>query len=187
MSISDPDNPSAMQQLINRGSHSSFRDWDFSAYTNNAVYSDWVSLTQGVKYYYEAPLNQGSGEVHLSVGVEIEPDSGTHSYPRHSKQVMTFGLEQDLIRDTMEVNVTLADDLYFVLMYQDMTSLEFEASGEIKAGCTADEFKEGIKAYYSARFGTDPTVSRHCTNVNATAVIDCATTTEDIESYIYTV
>lgn len=184
MSVNDPQNPNALQSLINRGSHTGFRDWDFKGLGNTETYSSWTHLDEGEYYYYEARLNQNEGDVHLSVGAEIDADSGINPWPRKNKQVMSMGVEQDLIRDTLEVNITGNDSMYYVLMYMDKSSSEFEPSGEIRVGCSADEFKEQIKTYYKDRFGTDPTVSRACVDVNTTD-IDCGSA--DVYSWIYTV
>jgi hypothetical protein len=65
------------------------------------------------------------------VGVEIEPTSGSHSYPSVSRQVMSFGVEHTLIRDEIMVNVTGADDLYYILMYQDKSTQEWVPSDSV--------------------------------------------------------
>ena len=159
MSTSDPTNPNALQSLISRGSYSSFRGWDFAGLSDSSTFSSEVYLTQDTHYYYEATLNQGEGDCHISIGAEITPDSGTHPWPRQNKQVMSLGVEHDLIRDTLEVTVTGNDTMYYVLMYMDKDTSEFIPSEDIQVGCSADEFKNKIKGYYSDRFGTDPSVT----------------------------
>lgn len=87
---------------------------------------------------------------------------------------MNFGASHTLIRDTMKIRVSMIDDLYFWLAFQDQGSGEYAASGDIKAGCTAAEMKEGIKQYYKDRFGTDPNVSRDCYDTDGNS-ISCST------------
>lgn len=175
MSVSDPANPSALSELINRGSYTSWRNWEFTDNSNiGTVFSDWQSLTGGTKYYYEARLNQGEGSMHLSIGVEVAPTSGTHAWPHQTRQQMNFGARHTLIRDTLIIRVQDIDDLYFWFAYTDMSSGDFVPSGDIQAGCSADKMKEGIKSYYEDRFGTAPTVSKECFGIDGVS-LDCDT------------
>lgn len=171
MSVSDPANPAALESLISRSSYTSFRNWEFTDNSNTGtVFSEWQSLTGGTKYYYEARLAQGSGSMHLSVGVEVAPSSGTHAWPKQTRQQMNFGARHTLIRDTLIIRVQDIDEMYFWFAYTDMDTGEYVPSDDIQAGCSADDMKKGIKEYYEDRFGTAPTVSKECFGIDGIAL-----------------
>lgn len=46
--------------------------------------------------------------------------------------------------DTMRITVTSPDEGLLVLMFLNPSNNEFVRSGQITAGCTADEMKNGI-------------------------------------------
>lgn len=81
MSLTTPNDPSALEDVLSLGSHSSFRKYtsfsnDVTDSTNTAIgkhYSQWIDLTQGTKYYFESPFGQAGGEAHYTVGFEVEP------------------------------------------------------------------------------------------------------------------
>jgi len=187
MSLSNPGNPSSLETLITRNNHNSFRDWKFSnKNSDRSTFSTWKTLSKGTKYYYQASLTQATGGAHISVGVEIEPTSGSSAYPFVSKQIMRLGAEMPLIRDMITINVTGSDNMYYRLMYQDKfdSELPWIPSEEIQAGCSASAFQKAISGYYTNYRNdevphdrglgkTNPSVTRWCSDFNATA-IDCS-------------
>ena len=82
------------KQLHIEGSAAGFRsvlyqDNEDSASNANigTIYSQWLTLTAGQKYYIEASHSVAGGTHHLSVGVEIEPAEGADSnHPKMKPQ-----------------------------------------------------------------------------------------------------
>lgn len=81
MSLTTPNDPSTLEELLSMGSHSSFRKYnsvsnDVTDTANANIgkhFSQWIDLVQGTKYYFESPFGQGGGEAHYTVGFEVEP------------------------------------------------------------------------------------------------------------------
>jgi hypothetical protein len=93
MSLTDPTDPAAAELLIdNEGVWTSFRNFMFrdKVLDIGTIFSEWVTLTKGTKYYYSTWLKEGSGNDHVSVGVEIATTT-PHSYPKVTNQVMSIG------------------------------------------------------------------------------------------------
>ena len=97
--------------------------------------------------------------------------------------------QPDFLEDTLEIRVTLADDLalgdyYYILNYLDEDSLEFVQSETIMVGCSETEMKNAIKAYYADRFSVNPNVAlTYFDSAGAETTSDGA----DILTYVYTV
>lgn len=94
MSIDDPLNPDALQPLLERYGHTTFRNSDIGDKTesddNDAYgksFSEWVSLTKDEYYYVEATLAQGGGEVHINIGMEIRATPANAEHPKLEAQV----------------------------------------------------------------------------------------------------
>lgn len=80
MSLTDPTNPAAKEKLLERTHHTSFRNWENKDNTVDPsnpkigkIFSEWITLKGGHKYYFESPMNDFGGEGHWTVGVEINP------------------------------------------------------------------------------------------------------------------
>ena len=119
LSLSDPLDPSVAEVIINRGEYTSFRNFyyydshydavlDPTGAENpyiGSVFSLWIRLVGGTKYYMESNFGQGGGDLHWTVGVEINPDVPVpdHNNLRPSRQGMF--VHQDIQRDTSKLIV----------------------------------------------------------------------------------
>jgi len=113
----DPMNPDAKVELIKKGHHSAYRAYENAEDDVNAddfkdsMFTEWISLTGGQLYYMEAQLRQGWGEVHLTVGAEINPTVPIPDHPMQKKQKHSFSISQpeDAVkRDTTKIIVSNA-------------------------------------------------------------------------------
>ena len=137
------------------------------------MFSPWIDLVAGQKYYTESLLMEWNGAEHHSIGVEIQPtdmSSIPANHPQKTHQYQRLKATQDIARDTMKVTINNPDMKEFVIMFQDPADVTKNiASSKIKAGDTADNFKEAVKTFYEeSRTGIAPTVSLHCQDATGT-------------------
>ena len=149
------------------------------------LYSTWLTLEAGQKYYIEASHYVHGANMHLSVGVEIEPADGPiESHPNIKPQEQSLVLTQKLTRDTSEVRITGADGGLFVLFFMKK-DMDFWVSEPIEAGCSAGKFKAAIVEFYNSELGIEPVVSRKCYD-SLDRRIDCDTEEPElIKDHVY--
>jgi len=190
MSVRCPRDPDQKERLLQRNEYTSYRNFfrldksddhpDFGI-----VYSKWVTLTKDEYYYFETTLKNEAGIQHQTIGVEMKPEVMPASHPLMETQILRFSLSQSGLKyDTMEIKVKKPDEGLFVLMFLNPTNSEWVKSGSIKAGCTADEMKAGIKGYYNSLFKVDPLVTLTYRDFNGELV---EADSENMTELIYTV
>lgn len=182
LSLTDPSDPAAAEQILSRGSYTGFRNFYYA--DNNVddplnenigkIFSVWIRLVGGQKYYMESTLGQGNGEHHWSVGVEIKPDVAvplTHRHLKPGRQEVI--VHQDLQRDVARFVVRQPDSgTYRIMMLR--SNLEYFRTDEIRADTSAGDFRNKIKGYYKKEFGTDPLVDLECVLNNGTVTLSCS-------------
>ena len=141
ISTTDPLDHTTADEILVRGSWTTYRNTDLadksdSSSDKGVIFSDWITLDVDTYYYVESYLGQGSGAVNIDIGMEIDiatitGDTPAGDHPKLEKQVQKMSIAQpDFLEDTLEIKVTLADDLalgdyYYILNYLDEDSLEF--------------------------------------------------------------
>ena len=97
--MDDPSDPAVAEEIMSRGSYTTWRNfylpvnqYETDLLPNNtnigSIYSLWIRLAGGQKYYMESNFGQGSGDLHWTVGVEINPDVAvplTHNHLRPAR------------------------------------------------------------------------------------------------------
>ena len=70
--------PAGKTELMDRSSDTNFRSYGFHNYNDahiGSVFSDWISLTEGEKYYVEQHVENDADNGHATVGFEVQPDT----------------------------------------------------------------------------------------------------------------
>lgn len=198
LSTSDPADPAAAEEVLRRDKHTSWRNFYHprSHYTNDtypensnigSIFTLWMPLTGGVKYYMESDFGQGGGDMHWTVGVEINPTvpvPQTHPHMRPGRHGLFA--HQDLQRDTSQLRIVGADGgTYRLMMLKEKIEDGYWQSDEIAAGCAPGELKKKIKGYYKDHFGTEPTVTLECGLNDGTLTPDC--THVNVTEHVYTI
>lgn len=91
MSLTDPLNPDAMEEIITRPHWTYWRAYnDFDSDVNSEefqadMFSQWIHLDEGQLHYIETSFYQGGGGLHLTVGFEVEPDTPISNHPMQKR------------------------------------------------------------------------------------------------------
>jgi hypothetical protein len=116
-------------------------------------------------------VNNYGGVGHISVGVEIEPDSPVAAdHPHLTAQYQELKLVQDtaLIRETATITMSDFDDLEFIIMFKDPRNVpadEKDVPTEpllASATLSASDVQSKITSFYSTVTGAPPTVTKTC-------------------------
>ena len=197
LALSDPMNPDAVEEVIRRKSHTSYRNFYYSEnrydplddplpYEIGSIFSTWIPLVGGQKYYMQSNFGQGGGEEHWTIGVEIRPTVPVSKDHPHLKPGKSgFTIHQDgILRDTAQLRVNKADGGTFrlLLLKED---LEYWRSDNIVAGCSANSMKDKIKGFYKDQFKVDPNVSLSCELFDGTPAASCDEV--DVTDHVYTI
>ena len=162
MSISDPDDPADLVQLIGQGSKVDYRkDYNYDhgyldpATPNiNTVFSPTQTLTQDTYYYYEVYNTHTTGDAHLSLGMQVATSS-SHFYPKVEKQVMELRIDKF---ETFDIKITNPDGGTFTITLTDDTGATF-TSNDLSVGATGSVVQLAINAYFTTRFSRDVDVT----------------------------
>ena len=80
MALTDPSDPSKIEQLLMRDSHTDFRNFYKQDNVDDGIneeigkrFSVWIPLVGGQKYYFENRHLDTGGAGHWTLGVEIKP------------------------------------------------------------------------------------------------------------------
>ena len=66
--------PAGKAELMDRSADTNFRSYGFHNYNDahiGSVFSDWISLTEGEKYYVEQHVENDADNGHATVGFEV--------------------------------------------------------------------------------------------------------------------
>ena len=132
----------------------------------------------------ESNFGQVGGDMHWTVGVEINPDVPVpnHNNLRPARQGLF--VHQDLQRDTSKLTVRAADGGTFrLLMLKE--NQEYFKSDLMNAGCSADTLKKMIAGYYKGNDWGEPGVTLECGKSDGTMTSDCSE--PDVAEHIYTI
>jgi hypothetical protein len=97
----DPTDPASKVEVLKQHHYTYYRQYQNKESDVNSenfddyFYSQWMNLTGGQLYYIETRLGQGAGEVHLTVGVEINPVTPIPDHPMQRSQQQSFKIAQD--------------------------------------------------------------------------------------------
>jgi hypothetical protein len=145
-------------------------------------FSQWIDLDEGQLYYIEAQLVQGGGEVHLTVGFEVAPDTPIADHPLSKKQKHAFTISQAegvLKRDTTTVTITGAASWsgnYTLALAKPAGGEgdpELYMAGGITLGGSAQNLKDKIAGFYHEVWGAAIDVQMECFDANAALMADC--------------
>lgn len=90
------------------------------------------------------------------MGVEIKPTTPvpqTHPHFKPAKHAVY--VHQDFVRDVSQLRITNADGGHFRLMMLKK-DLQYHQTNLIKAGCNANDLRNGIKDFYKNQFRVEP-------------------------------
>ena len=134
-------------------------------------------------------VGQGSGDYHLSVGIELLPETMPDVHPRKEKQIQRVGVGQTIeYWEVSLIYVTGGDlvyDQYRISMIapdEDSTVIYAPTEGGLTLNATATEMQEALAAYYQDYYGVTPAVEKYFQDANGTVV-----TTEDFDSGAHTI
>jgi len=94
---------------------SDYRDWYENKHSETVI-SEWVPLTEGEEYYFEAVHYEGGGGDHMAVAVEIE-ESGFVGHHHTMKEVQMVYLESAQVFEVTRFTVTNPDDGQYILIF----------------------------------------------------------------------
>jgi hypothetical protein len=133
--------PFTPETIANRWWYSGWRDYLDPPHADDSSQSQsrWITLQEGQYYKIKAIHQNGKGESHMTVSVEIKaPGQGPHRSAAKETQVLK--IDQENQPETWEVIVTDPSNGEFKLTFKHPTSLENITTDAMKSNVSASDF-----------------------------------------------